>query len=295
MTYSGNLEQRHFVKAAMNAPLLDADHEKMLAKRWIEQKDECALHELTGAYMRLVISMATRFRHYGIPMADLIQEGTVGLMQAAARFDPDREVRFSTYANWWIRSSIQDFVLRNWSIVRTGTTAAQKSLFFNLRRLRNKINDMDGTMMTEANKTWVAEHLGLKVKDVEAMSARMSGADRSLNAPMNTGDGLEATQWQDILPDTAAPVDMQIMIARDNARRAEWIAQALHVLNDREEKIIRARAFSEESKTLEALGKQMGISKERVRQIEHQALGKLRRALERLVGDPRQVGLIPDF
>jgi len=279
----------------MRAPLLDADHEKMLARRWIEQEDERALHELTGAYMRLVISMATRFRHYGIPMSDLIQEGTVGLMQAAARFDPDREVRFSTYANWWIRSSIQDFVLRNWSIVRTGTTAAQKSLFFNLRRLRNKIDDMDGATMTEANKAWVATHLGLKVKDVEAMSARMSGADRSLNAPMNTGDGSEAGQWQDILPDPAPPVDMQIMLERDNARRAEWIAQALHVLNEREEKIIRARALSEESKTLEALGKQMGISKERVRQIEHQALGKLRLALERLVGDPRTSGLIPDF
>jgi len=295
MTYSGDPEQRQFIKAAMSVPLLEADHEMALAKRWIEAGDERALHELTGAYMRLVISMATRFRHYGIPVSDLIQEGTVGLMQAAARFDLDHDVRFSTYANWWIRSAIQDFVLRNWSIVRTGTTAAQKSLFFNLRRLRNKINDIDGAVMSEANKIWVAEHLGLKVKDVEAMSARLSGADRSLNAPMNAGDGPETTQWQDILPDTAPPVDVQIMLARDNARRAEWIAQALHVLNEREEKIIRARALSEESKTLEALGRQMGISKERVRQIELQALGKLRKALERLVGDPRQSGLIPDF
>lgn len=295
MSYAISPQEREFVKAAMRAPLLEAEHEKQLACKWVREGDEAALHELTGAYMRLVISMATRFRHYGLPMSDLIQEGTVGLMQAASRFDPDREVRFSTYANWWIRSAIQDFVLRNWSIVRTGTTAAQKSLFFNLRRLRSKIKDIDGGVMKAENKAWVAEHLGLKVRDVEAMAARMSGSDRSLNAPMNATGEAGTEQWQDILPDTAEPIETQIMTEHDNARRAEWIAEALSVLNEREEKIIRARALSDETKTLEALGKQLGISKERVRQIEHQALSKLRRALERLVGDPRKAGLIPDF
>lgn len=284
---------RSFVKNAMNQPMLEAEHELNLARRWRDEQDEKALHNLTSAYMRLVVSMATRFRNYGLPMADLIQEGNVGLMQAASRFDPDRGVRFSTYASWWIRSSIQDYVLRNWSIVRTGTTSAQKSLFFNLRRLRAQIDDTDGGIMSEKNKTWVAKHLGLKKRDVENMAARLSGSDRSLNAPMSQ-DGEAGAEWQDLLPDTAEPVAEKIMHEQDNARRADWIARALETLNERESFIIRNRRLTEEHETLEALGTKLGISKERVRQIEHQALGKLRRALERMVGDPETAGLIPD-
>lgn len=283
---------REFVKTAMKQPMLEADHEKSLARRWRDDQDEKALHNLTSAYMRLVVSMATRFRHYGLPIADLIQEGNIGLMQAANRFDPDREVRFSTYASWWIRSSIQDYVLRNWSIVRTGTTSAQKSLFFNLRRLRAQIDDTDG-VMTEKNKVWVAEHLGLKVRDVENMASRLSGADRSLNAPMSQ-DNDAGAEWQDLLPDTAEPVEQQIMTDHDNERRAGWIRDALKSLNERETFIIRNRRLSEENMTLDSLGKKLGISKERVRQIEHQALGKLRRTLEKMVGDPEEAGLIPD-
>ena len=152
---------RRFMKEAMKAPMLEQAHELDLATRWRENEDEAALHELTTAYMRLVISMASKFRHYGLPLPDLVQEGNVGLMQAAARFEPSREVRFSTYASWWIRSSIQDYVLRNWSIVRTGTTSAQKSLFFNLRRLRAKIDDTGDGIMTQENKQWVSDHLGV--------------------------------------------------------------------------------------------------------------------------------------
>lgn len=270
--------------------MLEAEHELDLARRWREQDDERALHELTTAYMRLVISMASKFRHYGLPLADLVQEGNVGLMQAAARFEPAREVRFSTYAAWWIRSSIQDYVLRNWSIVRTGTTAAQKSLFFNLRRLRAKIDDTGDAVMTAANKKWVAEHLGVPERDVETMASRLSASDRSLNAPLATdGDA----QWQDLLPDNSATPDQVVMEERDNAKRKEWIAEALQVLNDRETLIITERRLSEDTVTLEVLGKRLGISKERVRQIEHQALNKLRKTLTKMVGDPNKAGLIP--
>ncbi|MEH6742047.1 RNA polymerase factor sigma-32 [Hyphomonas sp.] len=289
--YSSNgPADRTYVKKAMKAPMLEAEHELDLARRWREEEDERALHELTRAYLRLVIAMASKFRHYGLPMPDLVSEGNVGLMMAAARFEPDRKVRFSTYASWWIRSSIQDFVLRNWSIVRTGTTSSQKSLFFNLRRLRARIDDTGDGVMTRENRTWIAEHLGVPERDVENMASRLSASDRSLNAPMAVdGDG----EWQDLLPDVAPIPEQQVMESRDSTRRKEWIANALKALNPRETHIIMQRRLCEDSVTLETLGHELGISKERVRQIEHQALGKLRRALERIVGDPDEAGLLP--
>ncbi|MDP1555867.1 MAG: sigma-70 family RNA polymerase sigma factor, partial [Hyphomonas sp.] len=221
----------------------------------------------------------------------LVSEGNVGLMQAAARFEPEREVRFSTYASWWIRSAIQDYVLRNWSIVRTGTTSAQKSLFFNLRRLRARIADTGDGIMSVENREWVANHLGVPVRDVETMASRLSGADRSLNAPLSIdGDG----EWQDMIADEAALPEQLVMVEHDTAKRRHWIAEALKALNPREMHIISKRRLAEESMTLEALGAELGVSKERVRQIEHQALGKLRKALERIVGDPMTAGLIPE-
>jgi RNA polymerase sigma-32 factor len=288
---TNNSSDRQFVRTAMNAALLEPAHEASLARRWREQDDEAALHELTTAYMRLVIAMASKFRHYGLPMADLVSEGNVGLMQAAARFEPEREVRFSTYASWWIRSAIQDYVLRNWSIVRTGTTSAQKSLFFNLRRLRARIADTGDGIMSVENREWVANHLGVPVRDVETMASRLSGADRSLNAPLSIdGDG----EWQDMIADEAALPEQLVMVEHDTAKRRHWIAEALKALNPREMHIISKRRLAEESMTLEALGAELGVSKERVRQIEHQALGKLRKALERIVGDPMTAGLIPE-
>ncbi|MEQ9505450.1 MAG: RNA polymerase factor sigma-32 [Hyphomonas sp.] len=286
-----NSGDRQFVRTAMKVALLEPAHEASLARRWREQDDEAALHELTTAYMRLVIAMAAKFRHYGLPMADLVSEGNVGLMQAAARFEPEREVRFSTYATWWIRSAIQDYVLRNWSIVRTGTTSAQKSLFFNLRRLRARISDTGDGIMTAENREWVASHLGVPERDVEAMASRLSGGDRSLNAPLVTdGDG----EWQDMIADDSAIPEQSVMAEHDAARRREWIGEALKVLNPREMQVITRRRLAEESMTLEALGVELGVSKERVRQIEHQALGKLRKALEALVGNPEEAGLIPE-
>jgi RNA polymerase sigma-32 factor len=284
---------RRFVKQAMKMPMLAQDHERNLALKWRDDHDERALHELTSAYMRLVISMASRFRNYGLPMSDLVQEGNIGLMQAAARFDPEREVRFSTYAAWWIRSAIQDFVLRNWSIVRTGTTAAQKSLFFNLRRLRALISDTGEAMMTRETRELVATKLGVSDRDVEQMASRLSSADRSLNAPMSEGiDG--GGEWQDMLADGHILPDEDVMERHDTQVRSVWIKDALGALNPRELIIIQERHLVDEGVTLETLGRRLAISKERVRQIEFQAMKKLKAALIKRVGDPELSGLIPD-
>lgn len=282
--------ERKFVKSAMTAPLLEPDHERSLARRWRDEEDEAALHELTSAYMRLVISMANKFRRYGLPISDLIQEGNIGLMQAAARFDPERDVRFSTYASWWIRSSIQDFVLRNWSIVRTGTTAAQKSLFFNLSRLRAKIRDMNETHLSPENQTYIATELGVPERDVERMFMRLSSSDRSLNVPV--GDGNDA-QYQDLLADDSATPEELYSDVHDGEARRRWISEAMSELNPREQNIIRARRLSEDTQTLESLGQDLGISKERVRQIEHAALTKLKNALLRISGSPEESGILP--
>lgn len=281
---------QRFLRAAMRTPMLAADHERELAQRWRDGRDERALHELTMAYMRLVVAMASRFRHYGLPLSDLVQEGNVGLMQAAMRFEPDREVRFSTYASWWIRSAMQDFVLRNWSIVRTGTTSAQKALFFNLRRLRARIGDVGDAVMSAEATSKVAKALRVPEHDVEAMAARLSAPDRSLNAPLtDEGDGGE---WQDLLADEAAGPEADVMEAHDSAARAELVAAAMCELSDRERLIIRERKLEEDVVTLEALGERLGISKERVRQIEGNALEKLRRALIARVGDPVEAGYV---
>jgi RNA polymerase sigma-32 factor len=280
---------RRFVKSAMAVPLLDADHERDLARRWREQNDNNALHELTTAYMRLVVSMAGKFRNYGLPMADLVQEGNIGLMQAAARFEPDREVRFSTYASWWIRASIQDYVLRNWSIVRTGTTAAQKSLFFNLRRLRAGLNDGGSQGLSPESRAFIAKELSVEEREVEMMASRLSASDRSLNAPLvEAGEG----EWQDFLVDEAPLPEAAVMHSRDDATRHQWLETALATLTAREHHIIEQRRLIDEPQTLECMGKALGISKERVRQIEHHALKKLKAALEGAVGDPRAAGLI---
>src|SRR5262245_59451231 len=221
---SDRLVDRTLVRTAMKTPLLDAETELGLARAWRDEHDEVALHKLTNAYLRLVIAIAARFKAYGLPMSDLVQEGSVGLMQAAARFEPEREVRFSTYASWWIRSAIQDFVLRNWSIVRTGTTAAQKSLFFNLRRLRARIADLGEGAISPENRAYVAHVLGVGESDVETMVSRLSAPDRSLNAPL-TDEG--AAEWQDLLADERAGPDETVMERSDGLRRAKLVREAL--------------------------------------------------------------------
>lgn len=268
-----------YVKAAMCAPMLDSRDEFALARRWRDENDAHALHALVGSYARLVISIAGRFRNYGLSPADLIQEGNVGLMQAAARFEPDREVRFSTYATWWIRSAMQDYILRNWSIVRTGTTAAQKSLFFNLRRLRARISD-GGEALSDAGRQWIADQLRVPLQDVREMEMRFSATDQSLNAPLRDASDDE---WQDFVPDTAPSPEEVVIGLRDASTRSKWLGEAIGDLSPREQTIIRQRRLLDEAVTLEQLGKELGVSKERVRQLERRALGKLRVSMLRKV------------
>jgi RNA polymerase sigma-32 factor len=267
-----------FIRSSMEAPLLTRDHEFDLARRWREQMNEAALHELILSYTRLVIATASRFRNYGLPMGDLVQEGNVGLMQAAARFEPERDVRFSTYAAWWIRSAMQDYILRNWSIVRTGTTAAQKSLFFNLRRLRARIEKASGGVMTPEGRASIAETLDVSLAEVEAMEARLSGADQSLNAPVGE-EGEE--EWQNSLADNRPGPEEVVIGLRDAATRSRWLNEALSELTQRERTIIDQRRLREEAATLEELGRELGVSKERVRQLEHRAMQKLKQSMLR--------------
>ena len=275
-----NGSPRHFVKAAMSAPYLEREEEHQLALRWRDDKDEKALSKLTAAHMRLVISIASRFRHFGLPMGDLIQEGHVGLLEAAARFEPERQVRFSTYATWWIRASIQDYILRNWSIVRGGTSSTQKALFFNLRRLRAKMAKNGAGVPDAQMYEEIAKAVGVSKADVELMNSRLSAPDTSLNAPVIESDSTAADR-QDFLPCAQPLQDQTVSESIDTARRSRWLESALEELNDRELRIVRERRLSEDGATLESLGEKLGISKERVRQIENRALQKLRSALLR--------------
>ena len=269
-----------FVKTAMAAPYLEREEEKDLAVRWRDSQDQGALHLLTQAHMRLVIAIAARFKAFGLPMPDMIQEGHVGLLEAAARFEPDRDVRFSTYATWWIRASIQDYILRNWSIVRGGTSSSQKALFFNLRRLRARLSQSADPRPREVVYAEIADAVGVSQKDVATMDARLSGPDSSLNAPVYEGEAGTADR-QDFLVDDVPLPDETVGDSIDGERRSSWLQSALQVLNERELKIVRERRLREEGATLESLGARLGISKERVRQIENRALEKLRAALLR--------------
>ncbi|MBW7911700.1 MAG: RNA polymerase factor sigma-32 [Alphaproteobacteria bacterium] len=266
-----------YIRAAMDEPLLEKEHELSLARRWKEQRDEKALHELVRSYTRLVVAIASKFKNYGLPIGDLIQEGNIGLMEAAARFEPDLENRFSTYATWWVKAQIQDYVLRNWSIVRTGTTASQKSLFFNLRRLRAKIDGQSARDYLDSDAVaYIAKELGVQPKEVLEMESRMNGGDQSLNNTVGENGDVE---WQDFLADQAPNPEDVVIGMRDNATRSQWLGEALGELSPRERTIIEERRMNDDVVTLEDLGKQLGISKERVRQLEQRAMDKLKASL----------------
>jgi len=270
-------------RTAMKAELLDAETELQLAYAWRDQRDEEALHRLINAYMRLAISMAAKFKRYGAPMNDLIQEAGLGLMKAADKFDPDRGVRFSTYAVWWIKASIQDYVMRNWSMVRTGSTSSQKSLFFNMRRVQARIEreamaqgeELDGYQLREM----IAHEVGVPLRDVEMMEGRLSGSDFSLNATQSAED--EGREWIETIEDDGARGDELVERDHDMEALRGWLADALEALNDRERFIVRERKLREDARTLESLGEELSLSKERVRQLEAAAFAKMRRHLER--------------
>jgi RNA polymerase sigma-32 factor len=282
---------RRLTRQAMRAEMLDAHTELALARAWRDAGDERALHRLVNAYMRLAVSMAGKYQRYGASMTDLVQEAGLGLLKAAEKFDPDRGVRFSTYAVWWIKASIQDYVMRNWSMVRTGSTSSQKSLFFNLRRVRARLEregDADGRVIDGYRlREMIAEELGVPLRDVEMMEARLAGADFSLNAQQSGEDG--AREWLETLEDDAPPAAETVERDSDLARARNWIAGALGKLSARERKIIVERKLLDTPRTLECIGQDLGVSKERVRQLEAQALTKMRSHLELLTGSAAEL------
>jgi RNA polymerase sigma-32 factor len=286
MTHISQNSGMRLVRSSMSTPLLTRERELSLAKAWRDEEDELALHELITSYGRLVAGMAVKFRNYGLPLADLIQEGNVGLMQAAARFEPERDIRFSTYASWWVRSAMQDYILRNWSIVRTGTTSSQKSLFFNLRRLRARIEGRTGKLLDDAGRKEIAAELKVPERDVQGMSARLSASDQSLNAPVGEETDLS---WQDYLVDDRPTPEAVTIEAKDAEIRSDWVQSALSDLPVREARIIQARLLEEDTLTLEALGAELGVSKERVRQLEKRALNKLRERFRSSFSNPQEL------
>ena len=278
-----NVREFSLSRTAMKAELLDAETELRLAYAWRDERDEAALHRLITAYMRLAISMASKFKRYGAPMNDLIQEAGLGLMKAADKFDPDRGVRFSTYAVWWIKASIQDYVMRNWSMVRTGSTSSQKSLFFNMRRVQARIEreamaqgeELDGHQLREM----IAQEVGVPLRDVEMMEGRLSGSDFSLNATQSVED--EGREWIDTIEDEGPRGDELVEEDHDLSALRGWLGDAMSKLNDRERFIVRERKLRDEPRTLESLGDELSLSKERVRQLEAAAFQKMRKHLER--------------
>jgi RNA polymerase sigma-32 factor len=270
------------LRRAMKAELLDAETELRLAYAWRDQRDEAALHRLITAYMRLAISMATKFKRYGAPMNDLIQEAGLGLMKAADKFDPDRGVRFSTYAVWWIKASIQDYVMRNWSMVRTGSTSSQKSLFFNMRRVQARLEreaaSAGETLDRHQLHQMISTEIGVPLHDVVMMEGRLSGSDYSLNATQSVED--EGREWIDALEDESAQAAELVEDTHDTDQLREWLLAAMNALNKRERFIVRERKLRDEARTLESLGNELGLSKERVRQLEAAAFAKMRKNLE---------------
>ena len=269
-------------RRAMRAELLDAETELQLAYAWRDRRDEAALHRLVTAYMRLAISMAAKFRRYGAPMNDLIQEAGLGLMKAADKFDPDRGVRFSTYAVWWIKASIQDYVMRNWSLVRTGSTSSQKALFFNMRRVQARLEReaeaagvrLDGHQLREM----IAREVGVPLADVEMMEGRLSGSDFSLNATQSSDE--DGREWIEALEDEGQQAAETVETRHDSAQLRDWLITAMGTLTARERFIVTERKLREEPRTLESLGEELGLSKERIRQLEAAAFAKMRKSLE---------------
>ncbi|MEL6913942.1 MAG: RNA polymerase factor sigma-32 [Pseudomonadota bacterium] len=269
-------------RRAMKAELLDAETELRLAYAWRDERCEESLHRLITAYMRLAISMAAKFKRYGAPMNDLIQEAGLGLMKAADKFDPDRGVRFSTYAVWWIKASIQDYVMRNWSMVRTGSTSSQKSLFFNMRRVQARLEReaaaSGDTLDKHQLRQMIATEVGVPLHDVEMMEGRLAGSDFSLNATQSTDE--EGREWIDALEDDREQASETVAHDHDVDTLRGWLVTALSALNEREQFIVRERKLRDAPRTLESLGNELGLSKERVRQLEAAAFGKMRKSLE---------------
>jgi RNA polymerase sigma-32 factor len=288
-TMGGEAGLNRYLSEIRKFPLLAPEQEYMLAKRWAEHQDPEAAAKLVTSHLRLVAKIAMGYRGYGLPVAELISEGNIGLMQGVKKFDADRGFRLATYAMWWIRASIQEFILRSWSLVKIGTTANQKKLFFNLRRMKGKINAMEDGDMKPADVAKIATTLGVTETEVVSMNRRMAmGGDTSLNAPLREeGEG----EWQDWLTDTGPIQDEIVANEQEKTQRHTLLVDAMGELNDREKHILTQRRLVDEPETLEELSQQYGISRERVRQIEVRAFDKLQKAMRALAGERR---LLPE-
>jgi RNA polymerase sigma-32 factor len=260
-------------------PMLEPEEEFMLAKRWQEHEDSEAAHKLVTSHLRLVTRIAMGYRGYGLPIGEVISEGNVGLMQAVKRFEPEKGFRLATYAMWWIRASIQEYILRSWSLVKMGTTAAQKKLFFNLRRMKGQIKALeDGDLRPDQVKK-IATTLGVPEDDVVSMNRRLGG-DASLNAPVRA-DMEGGGEWQDWLVDEAPDQEERLVESEELSQRKAYLAKAMATLNERERRIFEARRLAEEPATLEDLSEEFGVSRERIRQIEVRAFEKVQAAVQK--------------
>ena len=273
---SGSAGLSRYLEEIRRFPMLEPNQEYMLAKRWQEHEDTDAAHQLVTSHLRLVARIAMGYRGYGLPISEVISEGNVGLMQAVKRFEPDKGFRLATYAMWWIRASIQEYILRSWSLVKMGTTAAQKKLFFNLRRAKGQLQALEeGDLRPEHVKT-IAKRLGVSEEDVVSMNRRLGG-DASLNAPIRADS--ESGEWQDWLVDDTPDQEERLAESEELTQRRGFLAGALSSLNERERRIFEARRLSDDPATLEDLSAEFGVSRERIRQIEVRAFEKVQKAV----------------
>ena len=276
----------HYLQQIKKFPMLTEKQEVSLAKKWRDKGDTSAAHELVTSHLRLVAKIAMGYRGYGLPVTELISEGNIGLMQAVKKYDPDKGFRLATYAMWWIRAAIQEYVLKSWSLVKIGTTAAQKKLFFNLKKLKGKLSDYNEGSLKPHQVTEIASQLNVSEKEVSEMEGRMSGSDYSLNAVVSA-DGQE--EWQEWLVDEDADHEVKIAEKEEVTKRKELLSKAIDVLNEREKYIIQGRKLSEDPKTLEELSKEYNISRERIRQIEERAFQKLQSEMLSLARDTKLI------
>ena len=270
-------------------PMLDAAEEYILAKNWREQGDKEAAHKLVTSHLRLVAKIAMGYRGYGLPVSELVSEGNIGLMQAVKKFDPEKGFRLATYAMWWIKASIQEYVLRSWSLVKIGTTAAQKKLFFNLKKIKNQIFAAEQGNMLPEHVTGIANQLDVREDEVISMNQRLAGHEHSLNAQVGNEEG--DAEWQDWVVDESADQELQISQRQELQQRQALLKNALHVLDEREKDILYDRRLIDEPKTLEELSQKYKISRERIRQIENRAFEKVQKAMLENIKQPKQLSI----
>jgi RNA polymerase sigma-32 factor len=288
---NGEQSLNRYLSEIRKFPVLTAEQEYMLAKRYQEHEDPEAAAQLVSSHLRLVAKIAMGYRGYGLPVADLISEGNVGLMQGVKKFEPDRGFRLATYAMWWIKASMQEFILRSWSLVKMGTTAAQKKLFFNLRRMKKQLEAYEDSDLSPADVTKIATDLGVPEQEVVNMNRRMMmGGDASLNVSLR-GDEEGAGEWQDWLTDDRPLQDETVAEAEESQMRTAMLAEAMDSLNDRERHILTERRLTDKPQTLEELSQAYDVSRERIRQIEVRAFEKLQKAMQRIAGERLMPGV----